>query len=147
MKYLRLKSVIPLLAVFMLFSCSDELPKDGIHPKFEQEVAVSLDNETFVSSEQAIEIAETLLNRESGAKTKALTNASVETVRNNSNNNPAMYVVNDPEGGFVIVSATKDYYPVLAYSDENSFDLEGVSEMGVSVWLEETKEAIRVSES
>ena len=34
-----------------------------------------------------------------------------------------MYIINYRDGGFAIVSATKNCYPVLAYSDEGSFTL------------------------
>jgi hypothetical protein len=57
-----------------------------------------------------------------------------------------MYVINYADEGFVIVSATKDYYPVLAYSNESNFVL-SENMGGVAVWLEETKEAIRQSET
>jgi hypothetical protein len=57
-----------------------------------------------------------------------------------------MYVVNYADGGFVIVGANRGYYPVLAYSEENSFLLS--EDMGgVDVWLDETQEVIRQSDS
>ncbi|MDR2911095.1 MAG: Spi family protease inhibitor, partial [Bacteroidales bacterium] len=56
-----------------------------------------------------------------------------------------MYVINYPEGGWAIVSATRNYFPVLAHSDKGSFDLETASKSGVSVWMAETKEAMRLS--
>jgi len=57
-----------------------------------------------------------------------------------------MYIINYPDGGFVIMGTTKNYYPVLAYSDKNSFEVK--PEMnGVSDWLEETKEAIKTSDA
>ena len=57
-----------------------------------------------------------------------------------------MHVVNYPEGGWAIISATRDYFPVLAHSDEGYFDLETVSLSGVEIWMAETKDAIRVSD-
>jgi len=65
-----------------------------------------------------------------------------------NNNSAAMYVVNYPEGGWAIISATRNYFPVLAYSDEGSFKMRPEEEMGgVVVWLAETKWAIRESEN
>ncbi|MCL1973994.1 MAG: C10 family peptidase, partial [Bacteroidetes bacterium] len=47
---------------------------------------------------------------------------------------------------FVIVGASKDYYPVLAYSEENTFEYnEEIG--GLVIWMEETQEAIRQSEN
>ncbi len=52
-----------------------------------------------------------------------------------------MYIINYQDGGFVIVSATKNSYPVLAYSDEGSFTIS--KDMGgAAVWLDKTKKAI-----
>ena len=57
-----------------------------------------------------------------------------------------MYVVNYAGGGFVIVGASKDYYPVLAYSEENTFEYnEEIG--GLVIWMKETQEAIRQSGS
>lgn len=54
--------------------------------------------------------------------------------------NPSIYVLNRPnDGGFVLVSATKDYYPVLGYSDKGNFDIEGIGAIG---GLEEWKDCI-----
>lgn len=53
-----------------------------------------------------------------------------------------VYVVNFNEGGFCIVSATKDYYPILAYSDEGRFSVSDIDNTGVSIWIEETEDAI-----
>ena len=53
-----------------------------------------------------------------------------------------MYVFNYVDGGFVIVSATREYYPILAYSDKGKFELK--EDMGpVDVWLDETKVSIK----
>ena len=54
--------------------------------------------------------------------------------------NPSIYVLNRPNGGgFVLVSATKDYYPVLGYSDSGNFDIDGIEAIG---GLEEWKDCI-----
>lgn len=57
-----------------------------------------------------------------------------------------MYVFNYEDGGFVIVGSTRNYYPILAYSDKGSFVLQ--DDMGpVAVWLDETKVSIKNSSS
>ncbi|MDE5627902.1 MAG: Spi family protease inhibitor, partial [Candidatus Amulumruptor sp.] len=49
--------------------------------------------------------------------------ASIDAI-NDEDGNPLMYVVNYTDNkGFVILSASKEYYPILAESDEGSFDL------------------------
>ena len=39
---------------------------------------------------------------------------------------PCFYVFNRPEGGFVIVAASENIVPILAYSDQGRFEAEGV---------------------
>lgn len=70
--------------------------------------------------------------------------SSSTTVREDGHD--LMHVFNYENGGFVIVSATRNYYPVLAYSDKNSFVLK--EDMGpVDIWLDETKVSIKNSGS
>ena len=67
---------------------------------------------------------------------------STETVREDGQD--LMYVFNYEGGGFVIVGSTRNYYPILAYSDEGTFNLK--EDMGpVDVWLDETKVNIKNS--
>ena len=58
-----------------------------------------------------------------------------------------MYVINYRKG-FAIVSATKEVFPILAYSDEGNFDASELEDMenneniGLSIWWDLTKESI-----
>lgn len=70
--------------------------------------------------------------------------SSSETVREDGQD--LMYVFNYADGGFVIVGATRNYYPILAFSNEGSFVPR--DDMGpIDVWLDETKVCIRNSVS
>ena len=51
---------------------------------------------------------------------------------------PAFYVVSRPEGGFVMVSGNDNVQPVLAFSFENDFVVEGMPD-NVRWWMEELK--------
>lgn len=105
-----------------------------------------------VSQNEAIEIANRFVrsNDDSGmlptksafSSTKMI--RSTETVSEDGQN--LMYVFNYQGGGFVIVGSTRNYYPILAYSDEGSFVLQ--DDMGpVDVWLDETKVSVKNSNS
>lgn len=104
-------------------------------------------NETFVSANKAADIATAFfgtLSNNPATKSNARI-ATTETIRDSKRNNePIMYVMNYADGGFVIVGATKDYYPILAYSDTNNF-VYNEEIGGLVIWMEETKEAIRQS--
>ena len=70
--------------------------------------------------------------------------SSTATVREDGQD--LMYVFNYVDGGWVIVGSTREYYPILAYSDEGKFELK--EDMGpVDVWLDETKVSIKNSSS
>lgn len=145
------KTAVLLCTISFLFACNemDELDSNNeLMP--EQEILNPDGNETFVSSNKAIEVANLFFSRQTegnistknGLKT-GRSNPSVETIT--ASGNPLMHVINYPEGGFAIVSATKNYYPILAYSDENPIDLT-IEIPGLSSWLKEISEAIIASE-
>ncbi len=92
----------------------------------------------FVSSELGKDIFLT-----KGANTNSNLVKSSATVREDGQD--LMHVFNFEGGGFIIIGATRNYYPILAYSDKGSFLLK--DDMGpVDVWLDETKVCIKNSE-
>lgn len=133
--------------VFLFVACNKDLPLEDQEAGQEIEIPANMDDETFVSLQQANDVAEAFFGGLSTLKSAGTQKriVSTETITDRENQNPSMYVMNYSDGGFVIVSSTRNYYPILAYSDENSFEL--AENMGpVTVWLEETKQAIRESE-
>ena len=57
---------------------------------------------------------------------------------------PMMYVVNYDKGGFARISATRDYMPILAYSEDGYFDVSSI-QGGLSLWVDETMTAVEAS--
>ena len=51
------------------------------------------------------------------------------------------YIFNFSPNGFVIVSATDNAFPILAYSDENRFEIQNLPE-NIQSWLESSKVAL-----
>ena len=143
------KTVVLFGVAMLLFACNR---KEYLNLDMEnkQEFREIVDTPIFVSTEQAIEVANAFFGVQTGifglkSNVATRSTASIEAVKDQSND-PIMYIVNYPEGGWAIVSATRNFYPVLAYSDENSFELS--SDMGpVEAWIAETKDAIRDSEN
>ncbi len=74
---------------------------------------------------------------------------SIETFFHERSDTPAMYLINYNGGGFIIISATKSYYPILAYSENNSLSIDSIHNMnvGLSIWTEEAKLAIKESKT
>jgi len=143
------KTTITLCAALFFFACSrGDLISD--REEVTRDIPVNTDKETQVSVNQATDVAKIFFGKYSGEtnlrSAKApKTVSSIETVKD-SVGNALMYVINFSEGGFVIVGATRNYYPVLAYSDDNSFTL--APDMGaVSVWMGETENAVKTSDA
>lgn len=63
------------------------------------------------------------------------------------NGTPAMYVINYRHNeGFIITSATQDYSPVLAYSDDGNFDVNNTEDQPIDVWIEQEKTNITAAQ-
>ncbi len=65
-----------------------------------------------------------------------------------SEGSPAIYVINYADnGGFVLVSATKDYHPILAYAERGNYDVSRFMSSGLDIWEESTINAVKESAS
>lgn len=96
-----------------------------------------------VTPEKALQVASRVFA--SGHSTKAANASSLQIVwdgefepATKAAQDPAFYVVTRPEGGFVIVSGDDNMQPVLAFSFENEFKVEGMP-ANVRWWMEELK--------
>lgn len=69
---------------------------------------------------------------------------TVETLYNKLTKTPSMYLVNFEDGGYTIVSASRKYYPILAYSETNTMSIKDLTTLndGLSIWIEEVEAAI-----
>ncbi|MBR5736145.1 MAG: C10 family peptidase [Bacteroidales bacterium] len=149
----RLSLFIMLSVAVLLTACNGI---DNVGPDVETVAAKqktsTIIRDVNVSKNEAIDVANRFVRSNSDgniirtksafASTKMI--RSSETIREDGNN--LMYVFNYQGGGFVIVGSTRNYYPILAYSDEGSFVLQ--EDMGpVDVWLDETKVSIKNSNS
>ena len=54
---------------------------------------------------------------------------------------PEYYVFNNPDGGWVIISAEDRVTPVIGYSDEGRFEVEGMPD-NISAWMDGVSETI-----
>ena len=96
-----------------------------------------------VTPEKALQVASRVFA--SGPSTKAANASSLQIVwdgefepATKAAQDPAFYVVSRPGGGFVIVSGDDNMQPVLAFSFENEFKVEGMP-ANVRWWMEELK--------
>lgn len=61
---------------------------------------------------------------------------------NDANGNVLYYIVNYPNGGFVLLSGDKRIEPILAFSEDGSFPLNQEYPEGLQEWMFHTKEMI-----
>lgn len=120
--------------IVLLASCSKENAPELLDESFKLEQE---NQSKFVSKEKASSVGATFMKKQntiSGERSNSLKSStvkgedqeikSVETIYLKDGTSPSMYLVKYHGGGFTIVSATEDYYPVLAYSKDNSIDIE-----------------------
>lgn len=140
-----------LLLLFMVLLCSCSKNAEPINawetpsPQDDPPPIISI-NDTSITSKQAAYVANTFLDNQNPTTKNSIQSREITTINpiNDNNGQPLMYVINFKEKGFVIVSATTSYIPVLAYSDESSFDCnDNFTKTGVTLWLEETTNSIK----
>lgn len=144
-------AVLPIAAV-LLSSCNEVNRIDSDADSFADRNVLSMTGDINVSLAEAKGIADRFVHSDAGTSllpTKSRDShsnliCSYATIREDGQD--LMYVFNYEGGGFVIVGSTRNYYPILAYSDKGSFELSDY--MGpVDVWLDETKVCIKNSPS
>ncbi len=101
----------------------------------------------FISSEKAQHVAtQFATNLFSNSVTKSGPSIIKEMVNISSDTGePLMYIINYVPEGFVIVGASKDYYPILAYSENGFYSVEDTDSPVNIFWLNETKNTISKS--
>ena len=146
-----------ILALFAVSSCTEdsqtEMPEQNDRVLSNQkENASSVTDEYFIDLNEAEAISSQFMNwnmgndqvLRRGKEENPLLNAV--TIKSDENET-LMYVINYQKG-FAIVSATKEVFPILAYSDGGNFnaseleDMENNENIGLSIWWDLTKKSI-----
>lgn len=148
-----MKQFLSLLSCFLfLVSCADEQEVSLIHSENSENVStfvvdkLKTDNAISIKDAEIVVksfLAESLTKNLSRADV-ALGDYNVEII-NDNNGEPIMYVFNMDQGGFIVIGSSRDYFPILAFSDEGSFDISKNSPL--SVWLEEIKAELLMNTS
>jgi len=147
---MKLKTPLKLLLVILLLnSCQkDEFDSAISQIKPEQsQLSVSSDSSS-VSFAQAKNIAAVFLKKNPSTRSTS-SERSIKSVSEikNTDDTPAMYVINyNDDKGFVIISATKNYYPILAFSDKGHFDTSNIPR-GIDLWVSQSTSIIENQKS
>lgn len=118
-----------------------DLPLDYTN-NLKKVVTISVpDSSIVISSAKAREIAVRYLNQQP-ARTRNASDISQVTLYSSSQGEPVFYAVNfSNNGGFVLLSATKHSYPIIAYSNNGNFRLNRENS-GLKSWIKEISQKI-----
>ena len=124
--------------LLLLAGCTDD-PHPGT-PK-EQNTPSAVEGEAAPTDKVNVaEMSRVVASMFGGEKTpasRAMSDCRVDIVKD-SQGSPAIYVVNMDGGGYILISATKKYNPILAYNPTGTFDVGGELPPMVRQWLKGT---------
>lgn len=143
---------VSLLFLFLL-SCSKDISntEEDWTSRTKQQITNSRisKDKVYINSDDATIVAN-IFNQQNKNLTRTAPNKQIEEISTlyNDAGEPLMYIINyTNNNGFTIVSATKKFFPIIAYSDKGTFDTTKNSDSGVSTLLEEYKAIIRHNET
>lgn len=137
---MNMKKLLYLMAISLFAACTNDEIINTIET-VEIGNADELSDGSVVSSLNATGVATAFWSDFNGTTRADIDNLEYDLVTIYSEDTPQMYVFNFKEGGFVLVSATKEFYPILAYSEDGTFPV-GEEKEGLKMWLDDTKYAI-----
>lgn len=145
---MKKSKLLLLLSVLSLTSCSDIIQEMGTPQKatVEKSSSTSYNNSAVVTRQNLENI---IAEHQQNSKTRSSSNPSytIQTI-NNDLGQAAIYVINfENNKGYILVSATKDYFPILAHSDKGNFNIEGDMPDAINYWITEWKENIAYTEN
>lgn len=133
------------LSYLLLFSCvvsENEVYNELISDQ--SSIITEIDTATEVNLEAAKKAA-TLFNRTQNLHQTRTSSTKIKDILtiNNNQGKPSLYIINYAEnGGFVLISATRNYMPVLAYSDKGNFDIEIIQNSSANIWFQKQKQIL-----
>lgn len=139
-----------LCIMFIVVSCSDFLQDQTI--KEEKYDLLEMKNLKICSSDTVLNVNDAtkvaLMERYGSNSTKGCNNSLVKEVItiSDSAGDPVMYAINFVDGGYIIVSATKRFFPILVRAEYGSFSVD-VNNTGESILLAEFKDNIEIAKS
>lgn len=141
-----MKKMINVLMLVFLVSCSTD---EAVYVNELSNTEISAyvacpDTDKVVTMENVQSVAKmfqhpTLQSRSNAEKEIA----NIHPVYGEDNEIPLFYIINYKNNeGFIIISGSKDYLPVLAYSPTGTFNMDVVGNDGVSDWMNQQKEVL-----
>lgn len=141
-----MKKLLVFLSACLFVSCTQDDMLTGKQPlQVQEENLTSQAISESVTSTIALETANKFRAKQQ-TRSAAYQAEEVVPILSESGDT-SMFVVNYAnDGGFVIISATKNYNPVLAYAEEGSFPVSDLP-AGVKEWVEEQQSIVAMQET
>ena len=131
-------SVVAVVGLLFGVSCERSESPDPTQPVQVPPAVTSITKSSELTSDDAVKVAE--MFHAANAPTRAAQRVRNVVTVPDAEGRPAIYAVN-LEDGYLLVSATKRYYPILAQVDHGTFTLDG-ERFGLHVVLQEMVETI-----
>lgn len=134
MKHLFTKTALVISALALLCCCAQyEAPQISELPDLPVRDNEPAPDSVFANRFELTRIAERTLGISANSRGSELQISEIA----DSAGNPALYIMQSGiDNGFVIASARKSYWPVLAYCEEGSFDQESEIPAPIKEWLD-----------
>lgn len=145
----KFKNVSMLLfgAMFFLIACQNDAVQEVVDSNILTEVA---SEKTAYTTKVSVYDAKRVANLFNGTSNGSRALKAIKEIKvvEDENGKPSMYVVNFANNqGFVLVSATRNFLPVLAYNDEGNFTIPEENVNGLSLWMEKTKQNVKIADA
>lgn len=124
---MKIKNLVLLLPFLIFLSCSDDNNITSDQPAGTSEIYTSdiyIDREPIdIDTKDVEKIGFLFGKKELNIQTKSTSASSIKTIIDSLTGEPILYIMNyGNNNGFVVISATKKYAPILAFSEVGSYD-------------------------
>ncbi len=143
---MRNKFLLLLTAMLLtMYSCHDSdslTQQDNDEPTYFDNCNNLIEKDTkSISISDAMKMARKLISSEGVSRATYSDDITIETIQDYITNTPLLYIINyGSDNGYAIISATKNYMPLLAFSDKGHFNQSDIS--GAAEYIDKYKEDI-----
>lgn len=104
-----------------------------------------IDTAEIVDVPKAIHVAQMFLEKKELTKSVPTDKEIKEVIPvTDEKGQPNLYIVNYTDNkGFILISSSQDYNPILAFSNSGNFNMDEIDKTGASIWLENQKAIIK----
>lgn len=123
-----MQKFIPFFLLFLLISCAQD---DSLIAPEKVDVTIL---PSSVQDENSVTITDldNLVKGYNPTKSR-FSSYTISTIKD-KNGYPAIYVLNLDKGGWILVSATRKYQPIIARNDEGFFNVNDIMPEGLEIW-------------